>query len=57
MELATIQFIIYIAIAAIVLLGIAFIVSDARAHRRDAEQYTNRNKSARASLRKEHEPA
>lgn len=59
MALSTIQFIVFAAIAAVVLAGVLFIIQDARAQRREQERFSNRRKNANPTrtFHREHEPA
>jgi uncharacterized protein HemY len=56
MDLSNIQLIVFAAIGVIVLVGVLFVIQDARAHSRQEEQYTKR-KATRPAMKQEHEPA
>ena len=60
MVLSNISFIVFAGIGMLLLVGVIFVIQDARAYRRREEEYTNRKNALRnvpSSFDHEHEPA
>lgn len=57
MDFTNIQLIVFTAIGVIVLIGIVFVIQDARAHRRHEEKYSQRKQATAQQRQQKHEHA